>query len=82
MFLIGVFNKRVLSLSICFDLIAFIILLESNKNNSKNVGISGKLTHKTMMTKLVKNFPMLTKCIVKWTITKLQEILPSKKPKN
>jgi hypothetical protein len=34
-----------------------------------------------MMTKLVKNFPMLTKCIVivKWTITKLQEILPIQK---
>jgi hypothetical protein len=51
-------------------------LLERNKNNSKNVGISGKSIQKTMMTKLVKNFPMLTKCIVKWTITKLQEIFP------
>jgi hypothetical protein len=54
-------------------------LLERNKNNSKNVGISGKSIQKTMMTKLVKNFPMLTKCIVKWTITKLQEILPIQK---
>jgi hypothetical protein len=43
------------------------------------VGISGKSIQKTMMTKLVKNFPMLTKCIVKWTITKLQEILPIQK---